>query len=360
MAKLKKNEYVKLHIKSPYSNLSKDGIIAVVHKQWELLPMYRPEKWTEPVSQHFDITSFEKIWPKEILNGLSCWKKTGKNRATGSWSPRKGSDATKANHASLDLSVHNTLHQQELLNALKELGIFLETDYAFLDAYAHQYRPTGWDNEMVRWGLFYPTTYTLRHWLPDMTWATVFGPAYVKLFGKEKLLSTPAHHVEDLGQECVFIQLTPSLGDLFEKFDEVMEAREVAKQHLGYECFFQASLAYNWEAEGYKAGKVFRTPEFHMHNDYVRPKTFIENPETGELFELIPGAPLPSWFFDESSRPVVSYDNASWHYGAEFSSNFYRQNREPYTSACSLPGASITDGSQKKTQRQLKRSRHGK
>ena len=321
MVTLKKPEFILLDIKSPYANLSRNGINAVVRKQYELLPHYRPARWdrVEPIKHHFDIANIEQIWPEGVLDTV-FWKKTGKNRAEGSWWERV--ESLNGHHANLKVYVYDTKHQQELLDTIKELGVYMETDYAFLDAYTHQYKPVLLRNSGNIYGSLTVTTHILRHWLPDMTWATVFGPAYIRLFGKDNLLSAPACHVEDLGPEHVFIQLTASLDDLFEKFDEVMEAREAVKQHLGYDCFFQAGKAYNWMQEPEQAGKVFRTPEFYMHDDYVRPKTFIENPETGELFELIPGEPLPSWFFDESSRPAVSYDNASWHYGSEFFPEF--------------------------------------
>jgi hypothetical protein len=86
----------------------------------------------------------------------------------------------------------------------------------------------------------------MRHWLPDMPWTSVFGLDYNKMFGKERLLTTPAYRTEALSDEVVFIQLTPNMDDLWDEFDSVMEARERAKHHLGYDCFFQEKLSYDW------------------------------------------------------------------------------------------------------------------
>jgi hypothetical protein len=55
---------------------------------------------------------------------------------------------------------------------------------------------------------------SLQHRLPALSWATVFGDAYVRTFGIERLLSAPAFKVERLNDSAVYIQLTPNHSDL--------------------------------------------------------------------------------------------------------------------------------------------------
>lgn len=116
---------------------------------------------------------------------------------------------------------------------------------------------------------FFLVTHTLRHWLPDLFWGTVFGPAYVKLFGMDRLLSTPAFAVERLAEDMVYIQLSPSIEDLHTDFFAVQAVRVRAKEHLGNDAFFDPAKAYDWrKAERSKnVPNVFRVPAFEVKRD---------------------------------------------------------------------------------------------
>ncbi len=46
---------------------------------------------------------------------------------------------------------------------------------------------------------------------PDLVWYNVFGEPYIKLFGKEKLLSTPGFMVEELSGNLIAIQLQDNI-----------------------------------------------------------------------------------------------------------------------------------------------------
>lgn len=87
------------------------------------------------------------------------------------------------------------------------------------------------------------------------------------MFGKDRVLSAPAFLVEEIGSETVYIQLTSNLDDIYDKFDQVMEARERVKKHLGMDAFYQPELAYDQREHPEKAGKVFRVPEFQQLPD---------------------------------------------------------------------------------------------
>jgi hypothetical protein len=285
----KKPQY-DLEIKSIKSFLKSADYLAAVKLQCEMLPEYMPNKWDvkEPIKQIFDPHHLEQlIYPNGNTDNI-FWKRIEKPKADGSWRRSWGrsrglSDST---HATIDISVYESTHQEKLLAYLKAASILNEADISALDSNVDK------GKELVKFVYHLPngvtsfqgisagldlSTHTLRHWLPDMPWVVVFGSAYVRMFGKQKLLTCPAYKVEDLGEEMVFIQLTPNMTDIHEKYDEVVQARATAKNHLGEECFFKAELAYdfrnaNWggpseEEIAAKQGKVFRVPTFELKPD---------------------------------------------------------------------------------------------
>lgn len=75
-------------------------------------------------------------------------------------------------------------------------------------------------------------------WLPDIVWSQVLGPAYIGLFGINKVMTAPAYKVEQLGPETVYLQPSSSLFDMHERYDEVDSIRCEAKQHLHDNIFF--------------------------------------------------------------------------------------------------------------------------
>lgn len=77
---------------------------------------------------------------------------------------------------------------------------------------------------------------TLMQYVPDLYWATVFGPAYVQHFGKQRLLSSPACKVEEIGPDQVLLQLTPD--PLAIHYKDLEEVRSRVKKHLGMESFY--------------------------------------------------------------------------------------------------------------------------
>jgi hypothetical protein len=267
---MKKTECIELQILSPKSLLNKEDMLRMVRLQCELLPQYLPQKWYWQASQKY---LFDPLHPEAIIHGTgntetTFWKRIGRDRARGSWMTRWANREANQTHGYNRLNVYSTKYQAALLHYFKRGSLDVLADLSYLEAFTENYKDIAYQNKFgPNKSMLFLTTHILRHWLPDMTWATVFGAPYVKLFGKERLLSTPAYCVEELGPETVFIQLTPSLNDLFDKFDEVMAAREAAKRHLGYECFYQPDLEYDWREEPEKAGKIFRVPEFHLLDD---------------------------------------------------------------------------------------------
>lgn len=247
--------------------------LAAVKLQCDMLPEYMPNKWDvkDPIKQIFDPDDLKRlIYPNGNTDNI-WWRRTEKTKATGRWGVRWNSylGLSDSTHATIDISVHESTQQVKLIQYMKAASVLNEANFACIDGIAEEYikfaelsdySHPGGTGVMV-------STHALRHWLPDMPWAVVFGPAYVRMFGKERLLTCPAYKVEDIGEEMVFIQLTLNMEDIYTKYDEVMQARAEAKRHLGEECFFKSELAYDYREEPEKAGKVFRVPVFELKPD---------------------------------------------------------------------------------------------
>jgi hypothetical protein len=86
-------------------------------------------------------------------------------------------------------------------------------------------------------------------------WLQIFGPAYVRLIGLDKILSAPAYKVEQLGPETVSVQLSESLFDLHDRYDEVEIVRKKVKQHLDDNIFFDPRN---------EKDHVYRVPQFEF------------------------------------------------------------------------------------------------
>jgi hypothetical protein len=96
------------------------------------------------------------------------------------------------------------------------------------------------DRAATRW-FFSITARAIERRLPDVYWATAFGPRFVRQIGLKRLLSAPAHSVQRLTEELVLIQLTEQLSDVVLEREKFVAARERVKDHLGSELFFRAA-----------------------------------------------------------------------------------------------------------------------
>lgn len=71
-----------------------------------------------------------------------------------------------------------------------------------------------------------------------MTWAMLFGPPYVDLFGREHLLKTPAAHVEETAGG-VYVQLTPTITDVALRRESYLAAQKAVRQYLDSDAFLR-------------------------------------------------------------------------------------------------------------------------
>jgi len=90
--------------------------------------------------------------------------------------------------------------------------------------------------------------FDLRRRLPDIPWVSVYGPPYVSLFGRERLLSAPFAHVAEVHPGYVWAQASESV---FETIPE--EVKTGIRAHLGEDAFMSGG---RWR---YKEG---RAPSF--------------------------------------------------------------------------------------------------
>ncbi|NOU74269.1 hypothetical protein GC098_23215 [Paenibacillus sp. LMG 31458] len=89
---------------------------------------------------------------------------------------------------------------------------------------------------------------------PELHWINLFGKPYIELFGRDKLLSAPCYHVEELNKDVIALQLTENP---FEPIPE--EDRRLVKQHLGEEAFVSDGFTYRYYEIEKKKTKV---PDF--------------------------------------------------------------------------------------------------
>jgi hypothetical protein len=74
----------------------------------------------------------------------------------------------------------------------------------------------------------------------EVSWLNVFGPKLVELVGRERMLSTPAHRVEELPNGCVLLVTWPTAADYAS--DEARVAQARAHVHLRPDLDFDTVL----------------------------------------------------------------------------------------------------------------------
>ena len=81
-------------------------------------------------------------------------------------------------------------------------------------------------------------THDIRKHIPQLTWGTFFGPPYLKLIGRDRLLAADAaHRIRDSGERGVLIQATPDFNDAYTDFERFDAVRQQLKAQIGWEYF---------------------------------------------------------------------------------------------------------------------------
>ena len=98
----------------------------------------------------------------------------------------------------------------------------------------------------------------LKKCLPQLSWATIFGAPYVRMFGRERLLSAPAHEVEELACGAIALKLTASLDDTDEEWQCFKIVRTLCQMHLGDDFFCDSNNP---------PSHIYRVPQFTFPSD---------------------------------------------------------------------------------------------
>jgi len=246
--------------------------LEVVRTYCALLPQVTPEKWGwwEPLDRTFDAQNLSQLIAKSGKCETIDWHRKSRPKAEGSfrvrWLSRSANVADT--HSSVNLTVElGQVEQSNLITYLKTACKQAEADFAFVDTVTESYRSFGMENGSVPYGdRFMFSTHVIRHWLPDVFWGTVFGPPYVKLFGKDRLLTAPVAVAEEIADDMVYIQLTDSLSDVAKDPAAMQAHRAKVKEHLKADAFFESGRGYDRLQRG-PVGGEFVTPTFQLDKD---------------------------------------------------------------------------------------------
>jgi len=190
----------------------------------------------EPVRESFDKRNLDQIaetvrrWGKGFI-----WKRR-KPKAWGAFYPNF---SPKPAHARIhfEASVGSGIEESDVIGLLKDWSYAFGADFGFLEARPSKPDPT-------RPSLFAHTRDLVRG-VPQLFWATIFGPPYIELYGRDRLRSTPAAVTIELGPNLFYVQLTDRISDTIECPEIVDEARQKAKEHLGIDTFVLSKEAAN-------------------------------------------------------------------------------------------------------------------
>jgi hypothetical protein len=220
-------------------------------------PTYRPTHWGpfEPMNTKLDLDDIKERLASTGDNYFG-WARKAPPKGTGNIKkrtyPLKGPQHARHTISSTGRSDENV---DELLQYLQDAACRYGAEYVFCDTLAKPYVPLAQKNGFAPHGYMGIYTHELVKRLPDVAWFQIFGPPYIKLFGMEKIMTAPAFKVQQLGPEMVYLQLTESLFDMHERYEEVDAVRQQVKKHLDDNIFFDAS---------YPADHVYRTPDFQF------------------------------------------------------------------------------------------------
>jgi len=218
------------------------------------LPVSQPRFWSiaPPIEDRRSLLEVQAL----VVDGATelLWKRTASPKGQGAFRKR-GSLADGPQHARhlLHVAYSNDEQVQVLINYLCYSAASVGVEYAWCDPHSDQVASAAED--VLRQDS--PGTWQLKSGLLEVGWGQIFGPAYVGLFGLDKLLSAPAYKVEQLTPDSVYIQLTESLFDTRSRPELVELIRQAVKTHLDDNIFFDPRNP---------PGHAYRTPEFKFEN----------------------------------------------------------------------------------------------
>lgn len=254
---MKFNKIVSVQMSSRRSMLRPTDFLARIVLHDEVLSEMRPTKWGwwEPRTHAWDMSDLYAFIPPDRDGNADyiSWSRSGKFKSFGSFGVNASSQrfhATEYIHCEL-----SNMPLEKLKYYAKKSSIDFDCDICLIHFIAAKEKllrsiesdfdgvPLSGYRDGSEMALIFNER-TLRYWLPSLPWATIFGDAYVRMFGMERLLSAPAFYVEKLSDSAVYIQLTPNLSDPEIHYDDFHAARLRVQTHLGNEAFFDIKRAY--------------------------------------------------------------------------------------------------------------------
>jgi hypothetical protein len=124
------------------------------------------------------------------------------------------------------------LAPEQWVEFLKEVSVLFEVDFAC----AHVYGKGNPETEDRK--LMLIDSPDLQTWLPSVPWIACFGPPYLEMFGKTKLMAAPFAAVERLGNDLVFTRLVDDPSQCIERAKAYRALRAKIKAALGLQYFF--------------------------------------------------------------------------------------------------------------------------
>lgn len=249
------------------SLLSQESGAAFINYLMREAPNLVPERYSaiEPINKVFDPDKLDVVlddWGDGFY-----WKRKQPKLLGGVG--RVSSPGTRRPHhdrLSITISTNEALITA-LMHAVEGLSLLFRSDFSLLHPHPTrseevefsianetlQFGPRGW------WGVL---SQNLYEYVPDLYWATVFGPSYVQFFGMERLLTAPAPFVRALNNETVYIQLSERAEDLEDRYESIAATRSAIKRHLGMDAFFDLTKGKQSE---------YRVPEFLFDEDMRDP-----------------------------------------------------------------------------------------
>jgi hypothetical protein len=216
-----------------------------------------PEKFNncEPIKQIFDCVRVKEIAEKDWMSFVFLWKKMNP-RSQGTVFTRMGRGRKTGDMLLSVDSAH--LNLGETLSFFQTTAGHFAATFGFLHLLTEPDIISGNVSKGVssRGRGQYSvsvTRFQLVKYLPELYWATIFGPLYVEMFGRECLLSAPAAIVRELAPNVIYLQLTDNLLDVKRDFGSFAAERMRVKEHLGVDAFFDPSLG---------TSHKYRVPDF--------------------------------------------------------------------------------------------------
>jgi hypothetical protein len=227
--------FVKLFSRSTLTDVAQGRTL--VRLIGEHVPYWTPYRygWSEPPRNVFDPDQFEEFWQIQFR---LLWRNE-KRTATGDAQTRVGPRSTLSD-IELQGEQNRALELAALGGLVQDCGEPLELAYGVLHLFhADEAGRSGHMFGVVQGTpILAVTERGLWECLPDLAWGNVFGPPYVDLFGgADRVRTTPAAQVSELGPDRFYLQLTDDIRDVQDNRPALIAARDAAKRHLGADCF---------------------------------------------------------------------------------------------------------------------------